>query len=166
MAITWKTYQKHRSIWNSTVAQITRKQAPENYFKTRAVQFDSSLLTSKSHGYLFWGGKGVNTQQFYLDVAQELISIADKWCSDAEAYMQSHHKWHNRTYAAEGGLTAEVVGMENDSIDIRLYHSVPYGVYLETRIFPHAGNLEIIRPTLQAFAPKIMFDMQNLLDRM
>ena len=164
--ITWKTYQKHKSIWNSTVAQIKRKEAPEHYFRTHAAQFDSTLLTSKSHEYLFWEGKGVNTKLFYLDIAQELLTIADNWCTDAEAYMQTHHKWHNRTYAAEGGLTAEIVGMEEDAIDIRLYHSVPYGVYLETRVFPYAGNLEIIRPTLQAFAPRLMLDLQGLLDRM
>lgn len=181
MGISWKTYTKHNKIWGETTAKIKKKEDPADYFVKQAMRFSPDMLTNKSHSYLFTSGKGVNIQLFYLDIAQELIRICNYWCEEAEAYMQGHHRWHNRTYKAEGGLTAEVTGMENDSVEINLYHSVPYGVYLELRgargqdasmlggspmsPYPKAGYLGIIPETIQEFAPTMMREMTGLLNK-
>ena len=168
--ITWKTKKAHVQKWSEATerinAMLSSKEDPEHYFVRNSNAFDSYSLTSKSHEVLFTSQSGISVKQFYLDIASELLFIASHWCDEAEEYMQSHHKWKNRTGDAERGLFATIAGMEEDKIVMMLYHSVPYGVYLETRDFPIAGNLEIIRPTLLIFSPRLTRDLQGFIDRM
>ena len=49
-----------------------------------------------------------------------------------------------------------------------LYHSVPYGKYLEGENgfrYPYAGLLHIIEPTIQEFGPQLMYNLQGILER-
>lgn len=78
---------------------------------------------------------------------------------EALAYARSHHPWANRTGAAEAGLGAEVHEV-GGGLQMILYHGVPYGVFLEVR---HGGKWGIIRPTLDAFGPKVMAEMRAAL---
>lgn len=167
MAISWKTYQKHNKLWNTVTSRLnqeTNAEDPEHYFKDRAMRFDPDEFIGKHRGTYETRG-GLNLQDFYLSVAEELMSEVSYWCDDAVEYMKANHPWNNRTHAAEEGLGAMIAGIEEDKIVIYLYHSVYYGVYLEERNFPHAGRLEIIRPTLQQFAPQLTRNLQGLLDR-
>lgn len=180
MGISWKTYTKHNKIWSETTAKIRKKEDPADYFVKQAMEFDTDAFINKHRGNYESRG-GLDLRGFYLDTVQKLLRTCNYWCEEAEAYMQACHKWHNRTYAAEGGLTAEVTGMEKSSIVINLYHSVPYGVYLELRgaknqdasmlngspmrPYTHAGYIGIIPETIQEFAPKLTRDLQGIMNR-
>lgn len=167
MPIKWETYRKHNTLWNSTTSRLnqeTNAEDPEHYFRRKSMDFDPSKFLHEHRGN-YSSRSGLNLQDFYLSVANELMRCASSWCDDAAEYMKSNHPWNNRTYRAEQGLGAMIAGVEDDRIIMYLYHSVYYGVYLEERNFPIAGRLEIIRPTLQQFSPELMRSLQGIMNR-
>lgn len=167
MTVTHKTYRKHASVWKgaaSKVDSLISKESPEQYFLSNANKFDTWEFLGKNRGKSASRG-GLDLGKFYLSVCLEILSTASHWCEEAESYMKTMHKWQNRTGDAERGLFATIAGMEEDKIIMVLYHQVPYGVYLETRIFPKSGDLQILRPTLQVFSPKLTMSLQGLLER-
>lgn len=157
-----RTHRKHQQAWNSSTATINNLlnsgEDPEHYFKRIASLFDTDTFLSK-------GRKGLNIGNLYMSVGADLQFIATRWCEKAQRYMMANHKWKNRTGDAEMGVDASVAGIENDRLEIYLYHSVYYGKYLETVDFSKAGYLGIIPETIQTVAPQITADLQDLLDR-
>lgn len=84
------------------------------------------------------------------DKARRAIKASAQYVApQAEAWMKNNAKWTDRTSAARNGLSAKVVDSGN-SVAIVLYHSVPYGVYLETR---WGGKYAVIEPTIHVMAP-------------
>jgi hypothetical protein len=79
-------------------------------------------------------------------VANEMLSWA-----------QANHPWTNRTHAAEMGLDIDVT---HGGRRITLGHGAPHGVFLE---FKHGGRWGVIRPTMEAFAPRYREAMQTAL---
>lgn len=87
--------------------------------------------------------------------------------------------WTDRTTNARSGLMAVPFGgsggRERDSAGrfvagggartqgIVLFHSVPYGIWLEVA---HSGQYAIILPTIQDQGPKVMRTLQNLMGRL
>lgn len=67
----------------------------------------------------------------------------------AEQYMKNNAKWTDRTGAARSGLGAKPQ-LGANSVAIVLYHSVPYGIWLEVR---WGGKYAIIEPTIHSMAP-------------
>lgn len=76
-------------------------------------------------------------------------------------YARVNAPWSDRTGNARQGLMGRY-SKEGDSHVITLSHSVPYGIWLETR---WAGRYATIVPTLQAEAPRIMRDLAGILKR-
>lgn len=84
--------------------------------------------------------------------AKAAIDIAlDYWCTRLITYMRTHARWTDRTSAARNGLAAIRRG-EGEGGSIVLYHSVPYGIWLEVR---WSGRYAIIGPTMHDHAPQI-----------
>ena len=67
-----------------------------------------------------------------------------------EARLKAEHPWQNRTGAAEAGLRAGVLE-EGQAFVLRAQHSVPYGVFLETK---HQGRYAVLRPVLRTQWPR------------
>lgn len=78
-----------------------------------------------------------------------LVAAANYVAPKLEAHMKNNATWTDRTGAARNGLGAQVVYGGN-KVAIVLFHSVSYGVYLETR---WGGKYSIIRPTLSVGGP-------------
>lgn len=70
---------------------------------------------------------------------------------DALAYAQSNAPWEDRTGDARAGLDVDV-RREGNVIVWEMFHSVDYGLYLETR---WNGKYAIIMPTLEMFAHQV-----------
>ena len=160
MGFTWKPRSRIRPAWDTTTAQLKADlERPGDYFKHR-IKFiknpKSKLFTTLN----------IDFEDFYLTMISEVLNICDNWCDDAELYMQTQHKWHNRTRKAEEGLGAMIAGVRNDKIVLYIYHSVPYGIVLETHTFPKAGFLGILKDTLQVYTPELEEEMQGLIDGM
>lgn len=181
MPIKWETYRKHNTLWNSTTSRLSQgAEDPEHFFVRKSMDFDPSKFLHERRGN-YSSRSGLNLQDFYLSVANELIRNASSWCDDAAEYMKSTHPWHNRTRAAEEGLGAMIAGVEDDRIIMYLYHSVYYGEYLERRglsgedaalinktplaAYPRAGYIGVIPGTLQRFAPVLMKNLQGIMNR-
>lgn len=71
----------------------------------------------------------------------------------AVGYMKTTAKWTDRTGNARGGLSTAVVWEPMKLHAIRLFHRVPYGIFLEVR---WAGKYAIILPTIRKFGPDTM----------
>ena len=79
-------------------------------------------------------------------------------------YMKRNAPWNDRTGDARAGLGADFVGDRYfGGSYLRLYHGVPYGIFLETRF---AGKYAIIAPTLVSEGDRIMGEMRNLINSM
>lgn len=89
-----------------------------------------------------WGKKAkANAKRALTEVANE-----------AEAYMKSNAPWQDQTGDARRGLSAKV-SSDDESIEIALYHTVDYGVYLEK---DGTGEYSILLPTMDAFKERFM----------
>lgn len=167
-----RTQKSHEQAWqqaSSTIEQILSDttDTPEHYFQKHAAKLTnlglSEFVGASRRGINMQGY--INLQDLYLDVGYELVDVADRWCNEVQNYMKRNHPWHNRTGDAERGLGAQVAGMDGDDIAMYLYHSVYYGVYLETYVYPRAGLLEIIQPTLDIYSDVLLERLQGVLSR-
>lgn len=71
----------------------------------------------------------------------------------AESYMRFNALWTDRTGNARAGLRAV---HESDPMvrhELVLFHTMPYGIWLEVRF---SGKYAIIAPTLEALGPDLM----------
>jgi hypothetical protein len=66
--------------------------------------------------------------------------------------MKQDAKWIDRTSNARNGLGARAVS-GGGRIAVVLYHSVPYGIWLEVR---WDGKYAVIEPAIARFAPLLM----------
>lgn len=83
---------------------------------------------------------------------------ANKIAPDAQQHMRTNAPWTDRTGNARNGLKT-AVEVQRNAVIIHLYHSVPYGPYLETR---HSGKFQIINPTIEQYAPKLVLLISQL----
>lgn len=166
-----RTYRYHQSVWDDTMAQLNGVvgigEQPEHYFRTVAETIDNFEFLAKSRRGLNFSGS-INLKEFYLDTALDIVVECERWCLEATNYMRANHPWNNRTGNAERGLNAAIAGIENGEIKMYLYHSVPYGKYLEGENgfrYPYAGLLHIIEPTIQQFSPQLVMNLQGIMER-
>ncbi len=86
------------------------------------------------------------------------------WAKRVKAYMIENAPWEDQTGDARAGLGTEVGGNQHGSWLI-LFHSVPYGTYLEgfnpvtQSPMSNAGQWAIIEPTLDMLAPLLWNDI-------
>lgn len=111
---------------------------------------------------LTWEGD-LTTQinQFGLKAKRGMVAGAKMVEPQALKHMKENAPWTDRTGNARNGLSAKTI-VENNKVSIVLYHTVPYGPYLELR---WSGRYQIIQPTVEMFAPilaatiaKLIFD--------
>lgn len=70
---------------------------------------------------------------------------------EALDWAQQNAPWEDRTGDARDGLDFNI-DWQGHAIVWTMFHTVPYGIYLETR---WNGKYAIIMPTLEQFAPEI-----------
>lgn len=79
-----------------------------------------------------------------------------------QSYARSSAPWTDRTGNARNGLFAKNGG-GGGSYHIDLYHTVPYGIYLETK---YGGRDQVIVPTIIAEGARIMGMAKTILAAM
>lgn len=113
-------------------------------------------------GEIKWtGNMSGNIKTLGLRNKAAMVATAKYVAPQIQADMREKATWTDRTGNARNGLFAEVQTGTN-RVAIVLYHSVPYGIWLETR---WSGKYAIINPSIQIWAPrfyallaKAMFD--------
>lgn len=94
-------------------------------------------------------------------IRQEVSKKFRQQAPRVRSYMQRTAPWTDQTGNARNGLDAEFIGDRDvERLAIRLFHGVPYGVFLETKF---AGKYAVIRPTVVSEGDRIMGEMTGLL---
>lgn len=88
-------------------------------------------------------------------------AATEKKASDAERYMKTNASWQDQTGNARNGLTAKPFA-EGNNFGIDLFHSVPYGIWLEVRF---SGRYAIIDPTLPVIGGEFMQLLNGIIGR-
>ena len=103
-------------------------------------------------GIEWTGDLTTRINQFGPRMKRAMVTAAKRIEPEAEAYMKSNATWTDRTGNARAGLKAETE-VETNRVTIYLFHTVPYGPYLELR---WSGKYQIINPTIEVMAPQLM----------
>lgn len=88
--------------------------------------------------------------------------VMQYFATRAASDMRSGARWMDQTGNARQGLSAQVISTPTSSALI-LYHSVPYGVWLEIR---WSGRYAIIGPTMNSIAPQLAAMLSQALVRL
>jgi hypothetical protein len=91
-----------------------------------------------------------------------LTALFNYEARDIEAYMRSNAPWTDQTGNARNGLSARPFATATN-IGIDVFHTVPYGIYLETR---WSGRYAVIVPTINVKAPEVLAAAKDLLGRL
>lgn len=100
-------------------------------------------------GWRLEGDMEAKLNQVGPNVKRGMVAAANYVAPLAEAHMKQTAPWTDRSGDARNGLKAKVVVAPN-LVAIVLYHSVPYGVWLEIK---NGGKYAVIDPTIQVMAP-------------
>lgn len=82
-------------------------------------------------------------------VKRGMVAAAKLTATKSEQTMKMNAPWTDQTGAARNGLGANVV-VSTNKVAVVLFHSVPYGVWLELR---WDGKYAIIEPTMAEMGP-------------
>lgn len=103
-----------------------------------------------------------NTSSLPRNINSMIGVVFDREAINVQDYARSHAPWTDRTGNARNGLFAKA-SRNGSSHEITLYHTVPYGIWLEVRF---AGKNAIIIPTIQAQGPNVMAAVGRLMSRL
>lgn len=102
-------------------------------------------------------------QKFDARLDRGVAGVMEYWDSRLEGHMKTDAKWTDRTGNARNGLRAVAFHEPGVRHGVDLFHSVPYGIWLEVR---WAGRYAIVIPTIVQYAPKIMNTLNKLFARL
>jgi hypothetical protein len=103
-------------------------------------------------GGFFWLADTLTPILTHVNVERDAEEILRDMAREVQAYAQQNAPWTDQTGAARNGLTTDVY-REGDTVVLQLYHTVDYGVWLETI---QNGEYAIIMPTLEHFTGEAM----------
>ena len=92
-----------------------------------------------------------------------LLMYAATKASEIQFKMKMNRPWTDRTTLAKTMLNAKVSQPDKNTIRITLSHGVDYGIWLE---LAHEKNYAIIAPTIQEEGPRIIEDLNNLMNKL
>lgn len=107
----------------------------------------------------FEGDLVARLNQMGPQAKRAMVAGANLTKTQAISHMRSTAPWTDRTGNARSGLNAEVEVSFN-AVALILYHTMPYGVYLETR---WGGKYAVIRPSIPVMAQLLVTNVGRLL---
>ena len=106
---------------------------------------------AKSGETITWkGNMSGNIHTLGIRNKAAMVATAKFMSPKIQAHMRENAPWNDQTGNARQGLFTSVQTSKN-LVVIVLYHSVPYGIYLETR---WSGKYAIINPSIEYWGPK------------
>ena len=101
-------------------------------------------------GFEWKGDLSGNLQTLGARTKNRMVATARYIAPQIQSDMRTNAPWQDQTSNARNGLFAVVV-VSTNAVSIVLYHSVPYGIWLELR---WSGKYAIITPSLAKWGPK------------
>jgi hypothetical protein len=103
------------------------------------------------------------TQELNKRLDNGVAGVFEYYDSRIEQYMKTNAPWTDRTGNARNGLRAQAGHKPFESHWVDLWHSMPYGIWLEVRF---SGRYAIVIPSLVKFGPQIMGTLSKLFSRL
>jgi hypothetical protein len=97
------------------------------------------------------------------EVDDIITAVFEYFATRAESEMRQNAPWQDQTANARNGLKVKAVHIPNVRHTLVLYHSMPYGLWLEVR---WSGRYAIIAPTMQTTAPELASLLATALQRL
>jgi hypothetical protein len=98
-----------------------------------------------------WSGDlSGNLQTLGARTKARMVATAKYIAPQIQSDMRANAPWKDQTGNARNGLFT-TVKVATNRVDIVLYHSVPYGIWLELR---WSGKYAIITPSLASWGPR------------
>ncbi|MBO5743304.1 MAG: hypothetical protein J6R68_03385 [Clostridia bacterium] len=91
-----------------------------------------------------------------------ILMYAATKASEFRYKMKINRPWTDRTNMAKALLDAKVSQPNDTTIRITLSHGVDYGIFLE---LANEKKYAIIAPTIQEESPRVVEDLQNLMNK-
>lgn len=111
-----------------------------------------------SKGFRLEGDLRIGLDKLDQHVQRAMVAAANFTAPQIEQYMRANASWTDRTGAARSGLRAQVQTSPN-KVAIIMFHSVPYGVWLEVR---WGGKYAILEPALAWGGPVFVATIARL----
>ena len=127
-------------------------------FRDKRGRFAGSGKIRGGRGTFFTGTLVKGMENFERKTSDAIVNASLEFAEKLQEYAQSNAPWEDRTGDARAGLTAEVEA-DQDLCEIRLSHTVDYGIWLEIR---WGGRYAIIIPTIEAVGPEIYDQMHGM----
>lgn len=110
-----------------------------------------------------WDARQLQTRTggYTPHINKALYAATELHASKAEADMRANAPWQDQTGNARSGLRGEAFHEPNRH-GFDLFHSVPYGIWLEVR---WSGKYAIIGPTLKRHGVEVMRTFAALMSR-
>lgn len=103
-----------------------------------------------------------NLDKMAVKLGALILMYASTKASKLQSTMQKNRPWRDRTGMAKATLRGTVSRPKGDLIRITLSHGVSYGIWLE---LAHEKRFAIIGPTIKSESPKVMSEMQGILNK-
>lgn len=103
-----------------------------------------------------------NLNKMSVKMGAAVLMYAATKASELQAKMKLNRPWTDRTGMAKATLNAKVSQPDNTTIRITLAHGVSYGIWLE---LAHEKNYAIVAPTIREEAPRVVEDLQGLMNK-
>jgi len=91
-----------------------------------------------------------------------LFALTEFWAPKVQSHARVNASWVDQTGNARQGLSARAQHAPT-SHAIVLFHSVPYGIWLEVR---WSGRYAVILPTIESLGRQVMGDVRGLMGRL
>lgn len=98
-------------------------------------------------------------KRFPIELLGRLKIIGEFYSDRARAYAQQNAPWQDQTGNARQLLDSQS-RVDSHSMEIVVYHGVPYGIWLEVR---WSGRYAIIIPTIETIGPEVMGALRSVL---
>lgn len=96
---------------------------------------------------------------FVFKTMDSMADKANEFADELVQYAKDNAPWEDRSGDARAGLDSAVTA-SNGELEIDLYHTVDYGIWLEVR---WGGRYAIIIPTIERMGPKLYARMNGIL---
>jgi hypothetical protein len=94
-------------------------------------------------------------------IKRAMIAAAEYNGPKVVSWAKSNAKWTDRTGNARNGLGGQTLVSDGGRhVQLVIFHSVPYGIWLEVRF---SGRYAIIQPAIDEWFPKVMNTLGRLI---
>lgn len=103
-----------------------------------------------------------NMTRFPVVMDQAMGQVFEYEATEAQNMMRTNAPWQDKTGNARQGLFTATGRTESGHFMV-LYHTMPYGIWLEVR---HNGQYAVIEPSLQPVGLQVMQSLRRLFNLM